>query len=454
MANAQHSLPIQANQARFRELVQQALDHARTLGASDAAAEVSESQGLAVTVRKKDVETVEQTRDRSLDVTVYAGQRRGSASTSDFSEAALRETVEAAWHIARYTAEDPVAGLPDADLLVQEPQDLSLHYPWTISAEDAARLALRAERAAADTDARITNTDGASVSTYEGHFVLGNTRGFLAGYPYSRHSLSAAPIAGRGAHMQRDYWYTSDRDASKLADPEAVGRYAAERALSRLSARRIKTGKFPVLFEAPLALGLLGALTQATSGGALYRKASFLVDALGKPVLADHLDVAEDPFVPGAMGSSPFDDEGVRTQARKVVEAGVLQGYFLSSYTARKLGMVSTGNAGGSHNLTLRSRLTRPDDDFRAMLRKLGTGFLVTELIGQGVNYVTGDYSRGAFGYWVVNGEIQHAVQEVTIAGNLAEMFQQIVAIGADEICRGTKCTGSILIERMAVAGA
>ncbi|VFR21391.1 TldE protein, part of TldE/TldD proteolytic complex [plant metagenome] len=454
MANAQHSLPIQANQARFRELVQQALDHARTLGASDAAAEVSESQGLAVTVRKKDVETVEQTRDRSLDVTVYAGQRRGSASTSDFSEAALRETVEAAWHIARYTAEDPVAGLPDADLLVQEPQDLSLHYPWTISAEEAARLALRAERAAADTDARITNTDGASVSTYEGHFVLGNTRGFLAGYPYSRHSLSAAPIAGRGAHMQRDYWYTSDRDASKLADPEAVGRYAAERALSRLSARRIKTGKFPVLFEAPLALGLLGALTQATSGGALYRKASFLVDALGKPVLADHLDVAEDPFVPGAMGSSPFDDEGVRTQARKVVEAGVLQGYFLSSYTARKLGMVSTGNAGGSHNLTLRSRLTRPDDDFRAMLRKLGTGFLVTELIGQGVNYVTGDYSRGAFGYWVVNGEIQHAVQEVTIAGNLAEMFQQIVAIGADEICRGTKCTGSILIERMAVAGA
>ncbi|VFR17229.1 TldE protein, part of TldE/TldD proteolytic complex [plant metagenome] len=454
MANAQHSLPIQANQARFRELVQQALDHARTLGASDAAAEVSESQGLAVTVRKKDVETVEQTRDRSLDVTVYAGQRRGSASTSDFSEAALRETVEAAWHIARYTAEDPVAGLPDADLLVHEPRDLSLHYPWTISAEEAARLALRAERAAADTDARITNTDGASVSTYEGHFVLGNTRGFLAGYPYSRHSLSAAPIAGRGAHMQRDYWYTSDRDASKLADPEAVGRYAAERALSRLSARRIKTGKFPVLFEAPLALGLLGALTQATSGGALYRKASFLVDSLGKPVLADHLDVAEDPFVPGAMGSSPFDDEGVRTQARKVVEAGVLQGYFLSSYTARKLGMVSTGNAGGSHNLTLRSRLTRPDDDFRAMLRKLGTGFLVTELIGQGVNYVTGDYSRGAFGYWVVNGEIQHAVQEVTIAGNLAEMFQQIVAIGADEICRGTKCTGSILIERMAVAGA
>ena len=454
MAQAQLSLPIKDHQARFRELVQQALDHARSLGASDAAAEVSESQGLAVTVRKHDVETVEQTRDRSLDVTVYAGQRRGSASTSDFSPSALRETVEAAWHIARYTAEDPASGLPDADLLARDIADMDLHHPWAVSTEEAVALAVRAERAADETDARITNSDGASVSTYEGHFVLGNTRGFLAGYPYSRHSLSAAPIAGRGAHMQRDYWYTSDRDPARLADPEAVGRYAAERSLSRLSARRIKTGKFPVLFEAPLALGLLGALTQAASGGALYRKASFLVDGLGKRIYPDHIDVIEDPFVPGAMGSSPFDDEGVRTLSRKVVEGGVLQGYFLSTYTARKLGMQSTGNAGGSHNLTLQSSLTRPDDDFRAMLRKLGTGLLVTELIGQGVNYVTGDYSRGAFGYWVENGEIQHAVQEVTIAGNLMDMFQQIVAVGADRICRGTKCSGSILIERMSVAGA
>ncbi len=454
MANAQLSLPVKENQARFRELVQQALDHARQLGASDAAAEISESQGLAVSVRKQDVETVEQTRDRSLDVTVYAGQRRGSASTSDFSPRALAETVEAAWHIARYTAEDPVAGLPDADLLAREFPDLSLHHPWALSTEQAVELAVRAERAADQTDARITNTDGASVSTYEGHFVLGNSRGFLAGYPYSRHSLSVAPIAGRGAHMQRDYWYSSDRDPSRLAEPEAVGRYAAERSLSRLSARRIKTGKFPVLFEAPLALGLLGALTQAVGGGALYRKASFLVDSLGKPIFPSHIDISEDPFVPGAMGSSPFDDEGVRTQARQVVEGGVLQGYFLSTYTARKLGMVSTGNAGGSHNLTLHSSLTRADDDFRAMLRKLGTGLLVTELIGQGVNYVTGDYSRGAFGYWVENGEIQHAVQEITIAGNLAEMFQQIVAVGTDRICRGTKCAGSVLIERMSVAGA
>ncbi|MCI2809024.1 metalloprotease PmbA [Eoetvoesiella caeni] len=446
-------LPIAQNQIQFRELVQDALKYAKSLGASDAAAEVSESAGLSVSVRNQDIETVEQTHDRSLDVTVFAGQKRGSASTSDFSAQALRETVDAAWHIARYTAADPAAGLPEPELLAREFPDLQLHSPWDIDAEAAAAIALEAERAARAVSPLITNTDGASVGTFEGHFVLGNSRGFLAGYPYSRHSLSVAPIAGRGAAMQRDYWYSADRQASRLADAAAVGRYAAERTLSRMSARRIKTGRFPVLFEAPLALGLLGALVQATSGGALYRKASFLVDSLGKPVLADHLQVAEDPFIPGAMGSSAFDDEGVRTSARDVVVDGVLQGYFLSSYTARKLNMQTTGNAGGSHNLSLVSRLTNPDDDFRAMLRKMGTGFLVTELIGQGVNYVTGDYSRGAFGYWVENGEIRHAVQEVTIAGNLADMFRQIVAVGADTITRGSKSSGSILIEQMAIAG-
>ena len=447
------SLPIAENQSRFRDLVGQALAHAKTLGASDAAVEVSESCGLSVSVRNKDIETVEQTRDRALDVTVFAGQRRGSASTSDFSGQALRETVEAAWHIARYTAEDPAAGLPDADQIATEFPDLRLHHPWQISAQEAARLAIEAESAAYATSDLITNTDGASVDTHEGHFVLGNSRGFLGGYAYSRHSLSVAPIAGRGANMQRDYWYTAARDAGQLADPRAVGRYAAERTLSRLSARRIKTGRFPVLFEAPLAVGLLGALVQAASGGALYRKASFLLDALGRPVMADHIDVAENPFIPGAMGSAPFDSEGVRTRARDVVVGGVLNGYFLSTYTARKLGMATTGNAGGSHNLLLASRLTSPGDDFRAMLKKMGTGFLVTELIGQGVNYVTGDYSRGAFGYWVKNGEIQHAVQEVTIAGNLADMFRQIAAVGADDITRGSKTSGSVLIEQMSIAG-
>ncbi len=448
-----YRLPIETNQQVFRELVQKALGYAKSLGASDAAAELSESSGLSVSVRNQDIETVEQTRDRSLDVTVFAGQQRGSASTSDFSDQALRETVDAAWHIARYTAADPAAGLPEAEYLASDFIDLQLHHPWDIDTEAAAAIALQAEAAARDLSPLVSNTDGASVGTFEGHFVLGNSRGFLGGYPYSRHTVSVAPIAGRGANMQRDYWYSSHRDPRRLADPSEVGRYAAQRTLARLSARRIKTGRFPILFEAPLAVGLLGSLVQAASGGALYRKASFLLDSLGQQVMADHLAVVENPYVPEAMGSSSFDDEGVRTQARNVVASGVLQGYFLSSYTARKLGMTTTGNAGGSHNLRLLSRLTRPGDDLDAMLRKMGTGFLVTELIGQGVNYVTGDYSRGAFGYWVQNGEIQHAVQEVTIAGNLADMLRQIVAVGSDAITRGSKTTGSVLIEQMAIAG-
>lgn len=454
MATSISFLPVAENRPIFEDLVTQALKHAKSLGASDAAAEVSEAQGLAVSVRKGQVETVEQTRDRSMDITVFAGQRRGSASTSDFSPAAMRQTVEAAWHIARYTAEDPSAGLPEADLLAKDVKHtLQLHHPWAVSVAQATELAVVAERAALDADKRITNTEGAGVDTHEGHFVLGNTRGFLDGYAYSRHGLSVAPIAGRGQSMQRDYWYTSDRRANRLADPAAVGRYAAERALSRLTARRIPTGHFPVLFEAPLALGLVGALTQAISGGSLYRKVSFLVDSLGKEIFPTHLSITEDPHIKGAMGSSPFDEEGVRTQARDLVRDGVLQGYLLSTYTARKLGMTTTGNAGGSHNLELTSSLTRRKDDLPAMLRKMGTGLLVTELIGQGVNYLTGDYSRGAFGYWVKDGQIQHAVQEVTIAGNLKDMFNQIVAVGADTITRGSKTTGSILIENMAIAG-
>jgi len=444
---------LATDQAAFRRLIERVLEESKRAGATDAAAEVSESQGLAVSVRRGSLETVEQTRDRSLDITVYVGQRRGSASTSDFSDQAVRDTVQAAYHIARHTAEDPAAGLPDAELLATEFPDLDLYHPWDLSAEAAAELALQAEHAALSTDKRIANSDGASVSSYEGHFVMGNTRGFLNGYPYSRHSLSVSPIAGRGDNMQRDDWYTSDRNWAKLADPVRVGRYAAERALSRLSARRIRTGKYPVLFEAPLACGLLGSLTQALSGGALYRKSSFLVDSLGRQVFPGHIDVLEDPGIKGAQGSAAFDDEGVRTQARKVVDAGTIQGYFLSSYTARKLGMATTGNAGGSHNLALTSRLTRPSDDFRAMLRKLGTGLLVTELIGQGINYVTGDYSRGAFGYWVENGEIQHAVQEITIAGNLRDMFGSVAAVGADTLTRGTKTTGSILLPEMSIAG-
>lgn len=444
------------SRAQFEQLIDDTLAVARGLGASDAAAEVSEGAGLSVSVRKGEVETVERNRDKSLGVTVYLGQRRGNASTSDFSRAALEQTVRAAYDIARFTAEDPAAGLPDAaDLATPEEaaRDLDLYHPWAIDAAGAIELALRCEGAAFATDRRVTNSDGCGVSVQQSHFMAGNSRGFRGGYASSRHSLSVAPIAGRGNDMQRDAWYSSMRDAAELASPEAVGRYAAERTLARLKGRKIATCEVPVLFESTLAAGLLGAYVQATSGGALYRKATFLADCLGKPVFPDHVDIDEQPHLSKGKASAPFDDEGVRTRARKVVAAGRAEGYFLSSYSARKLGMHTTGHAGGSQNLTLTSRLTAPGDDLDAMLRKLGRGLFVTELMGQGVNYVTGDYSRGAAGYWVEGGRIVHPVHEITIAGSLGEMLRRIVAVGADAYTMGGKTIGSVLIERLKIAG-
>ncbi len=439
----------------FESLVDQALAHARKLGATDAGAEASEGCGLSVSVRKGRLETVERNRDKSLGVTVYVGHKRGNASTSDFSPQAIEQTVRAAFDIARFTAEDPVAGLPDADDIAQpaEQRDLDLFHPWAVTSEQAAQLALECEEAAMSTDRRITNSEGASVSAQQSHFFSAHTRGFRGGYASSRHSLSVAPIAGKGDDMQRDYWYTSMRRAQDLVSPAVVGRYAAERALSRLKSRKIATVECPVLFESPLAAGLIGAFVHAVSGGALYRKSSFLLDSLGKAVFPSHIDIHEDPHVRRGKGSAPFDEEGVRTRARKVVSAGEVQGYFLSTYSARKLGMKTTGNAGGSHNLTLSSRQTRAGDDLDAMLRKLGTGLFVIELMGQGVNYVTGDYSRGASGFWVENGRIAYPVQEITIAGNLKDMLQGIQAIGADAYTYGAKTTGSVLIDRMKVAG-
>jgi PmbA protein len=441
------------SRAFFEDLVDSALAHAKKLGATNAGAEASEGCGLSVSVRKGELENVERNRDKSLGVTVYLGNRRGNASTSDFSQAAVAQTVQAAYDIARFTAEDPVAGLPDAEDIARTHAELDLFHPWAVTSEEAAELALRCEAAAMSTDRRITNSEGAGVSAQQSHFFSAHTHGFRGGYASSRHSLSVAPIAGRGDDMQRDAWYSSMRAPGELASPEAVGRYAAERALSRLKSRKIRTVECPVLFESPLAAGLLGAFVQATSGGALYRKSSFLVDSLGKAVFPKHIDIDEDPFVARGKGSSPFDEEGVRVQARRVVEAGRVQGYFLSSYSARKLGMKTTGNAGGSHNLTLRSRLTQPGDDLDAMLRKLGTGLFVIELMGQGVNYVTGDYSRGASGFWVENGRIAFPVQEITIAGNLKAMFQGIQAVGADAYNYGAKTVGSLLVNRMKVAG-
>ncbi len=441
------------SQDQLKQLAQDVLAYAREKGGTDAAVEISEGSGLSVTVRKSKIETIEQNKDKGLGVTVFVGMKRGNASTSDFSAASLRATVEAAYNIARFTADDDCAGLAEDELLEKNPRDLELFYPWDITTEQAVELARRAEAASFAVDPRITNSEGASVHVQQSHFVSANSRGFMGGYPYSRHTLSATPIAGKGAHMQRDDWYTSVRDPRKMATPEAVGRYAAERALARLNARQMTTRTCPVLFEAPLAAGILGAFVQATSGGALYRKSSFLLDTLGKAVFPDHIQINEDPHVVGGIGSAPFDEEGVRTQYRDVVTDGILQGYFLSTYSARKLGMQTTGNAGGSHNLSMTSTQTQAADDFAGMLKKMGTGLLVTELMGQGTNYVTGDYSRGASGYWVENGIIQYPVEEITIAGNMKEMFQQIVGIGNDVLVRGTKQTGSILIEKMVVAG-
>jgi PmbA protein len=443
-------------QDQFKQIVEDALTLARSLGATDAGAEVSEGVGLSVSVRNGALENVERNRDKSLGISVYLGQRRGNASTSDFSPAALKQTVQAAYDIARFTAEDPAAGLPDAADLATPTEvalDLDLFHPWAVDAAAAAEIATRAEAAALGTHRLITNSEGAGVSAQQAHFWAGNSRGFRGGYASSRHYISVSPIAGRGRNMQRDAWYTSQRNAQDMAAPEAVGRYAAERALSRLKSRRVDTGVVPVLFENTVAAGLLGAYVQATSGGALYRKTTFLNDSLGQRVWPAHIDISEDPHLLRGKGSAPFDDEGVRTRARTVVEAGVVQGYFLSSYSARKLGMHTTGHAGGSQNLRLSSRRTKAGDDLDAMLRKLGRGLFVTELMGQGVNYVTGDYSRGAAGFWVEDGQIAYPVHEVTIAGNLKQMLKDVVAVGADAYTGGSKTTGSVLVKRMQLAG-
>ena len=446
---------------QFQQIIEDTLAIAVAQGASDAAAEVSEGAGLSVSVRKGEIENVERNRDKSLGLTVYLGQRRGNASTSDFSRSAIEQTVRAAYDIARFTAEDPAAGLPDAEDLATPDVagiDLDLFHPWAVDADAAADLARRCEDAAFATSRLISNSEGGGTSAQQSHFWAGNSRGFRGGYASSRHSISVAPIAtmrtGKSQpDMQRDAWYSSERNALDLASPEAVGRYAAERALSRLKGRKVATCEVPVLFENTLAAGLLGSLVGALSGGALYRRATFLLDCIGTPVLAGHLDVDEDPLQRAGKASAAFDDEGVRTRARRVVDGGVVQGYFLSSYSARKLGLKTTGHAGGSHNLSLSSRLTRPGDHLDEMLRKLGRGLFVTELMGQGVNGVTGDYSRGAAGYWVEGGRIVHPVHEVTIAGNLKDMLRGIVALGADRYVSGGKTVGSMLIDRLKVAG-
>jgi len=434
----------------LRAMAQAVLDYARSRGASACETDVSEGFGQSVTVRCGDVETIEYNRDKGVGVTVYLGQRRGYASTSDFSRAALHATVDAALSIARFTAPDEAAGLPEAALLARGERELDLYHPWTPPAEEAIDIARRCEAAAFAVSPHVKNSEGASVSAQQSHFVSANSLGFMGGYASSRHYLSCSVIAGEGDAMQRDDWYSSHRDARELAEPELIGEYAARRALSRLGARKIATCEAPVLFEAPLAATLIGHFVHAVSGGSLYRKSSFLLDSLGSLVFSPQVHISERPHLPRGLASSPFDDDGVATQDREVVVAGMLKGYFLSVYSARKLGMRTTGNAGGAHNL-----IVRPGKrDLAGLAALMGRGLLVTELLGQGVNYVTGDYSRGACGYWVENGEIGHPVQEITIAGNLKDMLRNIAAVGSDVLVRGSKQTGSILIDHMTIAGA
>jgi PmbA protein len=423
--------------------------YAKQQGASACATEVSEGFGQSVTVRQGAVETIEYNRDKGLSVTVYLGQRRGNASTSDFSQQAMRDTVDAALNIARYTASDDCAGLPEQQMLATHFPDLDLYHPWLLDVEQAIGLAGECEQAAFAADKRIRNSEGATVHVHEGQFVYANSLGFNAGYATSRHSVGCAVIAGRGDGMQRDYWYSEARHAADMLRVEEVGRIAAERTVRRLKARSIPTCQVPVLFEAPVAASLLGQFAHAVSGGSLYRKSSFLLDQLGQQVFARHVRIDDVPDIPRGLASSPFDAEGVRVQRRAVVEDGVLQGYFLGSYSARKLGMQTTGNAGGSHNLVLQPGQL----DFDGLVKKMGRGLVVTELLGQGVNYVTGDYSRGAAGFWVEHGAIQYPVEEITIAGNLKDMFRQIVAVGRDLQVHGSRQSGSILIENMTVAG-
>jgi PmbA protein len=443
--------------AELHDMAEQVLAHAKRGGASGCDCEVSEAYGLTVTVRKGKPDTIEHNRDRSVGVSIYLGDRpkvrRGHASTSDVSRAALEQTVDAALAIARYTAQDDAAGLPEPELLAKDTKDLDLFHPWALSTEEAIALAKRCEDAAFATAPVIKNSEGATVSTQQSQFVLANSLGFRGGFPGSRHYLSCAVIAEERGLMQRDDWYSASRVPGKIAEPRALGRYAAQRAAARLRARKIATCQAPVLFEAPAAIGLLGHFVSAVNGGSLYRKTSFLVDSLGKEIFSRNVQIEEKPFERQGSASTPFDDEGVATRERSVVRDGVLQGYFLGSYSARKLGMQTTGNAGGHHNLVLRWRKENEGPNFVGMLRKMRRGLLVTELLGQGINLVTGDYSRGAAGYWVDGGEIQFPVEEITIAGNLRDMFKGIVAVGSDVLVRSGRACGSILIENMTIAG-
>jgi PmbA protein len=443
------SAPQNADPA-LEDVIATALDRAREAGADQAEAGVSLGTGLSVNLRQGEVETLEHQRDRGFSVTVYIGGRKGSVNSSDLSRDAIRAMVDKACSIASFTAEDPCAGLADADRMATEFPDLDLEHPWRIAPEEAIEVARACEAAGLAVDARLTNSEGASVNTHRSRRLYGNSHGFLGGYASTSHSVSCVLIASDGGSMQRDYWYAWARDAADLGDLENVGRRAGERAVSRLGAEKIRTCTAPVLFAAEVARGLLGHFVGAVKGGSQYRKASFLLDAAGEQVFPEWLGISERPHIPRGPASSAFDREGVATVDRELVADGVLTGYVLSSYSARRLGLATTGNAGGIHNLIV----SHGDEDFDGLLKRMDRGFLVTELMGQGVNGVTGDYSRGASGFWVEGGRIVRPVEEVTIAGNLRDMYRGIQAVGSDVDRRGAIQTGSILLSPMTIAGA
>lgn len=447
MLAADSRFPLSTKQ--LTHIVERVLAEAKSRGASAAETEVSEAFGESVTVRKNEIETIEYHRDKGITTTVYLGQQRGHASTADFTDQAIQAAVDKAITIARYTAPDDCSGLAEAHLLAKHTPDLELYHPWELSIEDAITLARNCEAAALAVDPRIKNSEGANVTTQEAQFVYANSHGFLSGYPSSRYSLSCSVIAEENQAMQRDHWYSQARDRQALQDAESVGKLAGQRTIQRLNARQLSTRQTPVIFEAAQACGLLAHFTDAVSGVNLYRKSSFLLDSLGRQVFSPMVSIREKPHLPQGLASAPFDEEGVATQDRDIVKAGVLQGYFLGSYSARKLGLQTTGNAGGHHNLILQSG----SDDLTALLRRMGKGLLVTELLGQGVNPITGDYSRGAAGFWIEGGEIAYPVEEITIAGNLQQMFLDIVAIGNDIDRRSSRQCGSVWIANMTVAG-
>jgi PmbA protein len=434
----------------LESIIELALQEARTRGASQAEAAVSQDAGLSVGVRLGEVETLEHQRDRSMGVTVYFGQRKGSASTADFSPEAVRATVAKACSIARFTAEDPFAGLADQALMARNHRDLDLSHPWDVTAERGIEIARECEAAALAFDPRINNSEGASLGTHRGLHVYGNTHGFMGGYPTTSHTLSCVVLAGTGDDMQRDYWYSTSRDWRELQSADAVGRESARRTIARLAPQRLRTRRAPVLFVPDIARGLIGHFAAAIRGSAQYRQSSFLLNAAGTQVFPRGFSIAERPHIPKAVGSAAFDEEGVATQDRELVADGVLTGYILSSYSARKLGLQTTGNAGGAHNLIVAPTMSGGYDE---LLSRLGTGLVVTELMGQGVNTVTGDYSRGAAGFWVENGAVQYPVAEITIAGNLGKMLGGIVAVGDDIDARGGVRIGSVLLDEMTIAG-